>query len=80
MQRAFEVKAIWDPELRLWLSESDIEGLHVEAETFEEFQSLVQDFAAELIVANHYSDLDLSKTNLRDIIPAVIIHHQDSAA
>ena len=44
MQRSFKVNAVWDEEEQLWLSESDIRGLHLEAKTLEEFYDLVNYF------------------------------------
>ena len=52
MQRAFTVTATWDAEARVFTSRSDIPGLVVEAETFEEFVALVEALAPEVIAAN----------------------------
>ncbi|MEL6466404.1 MAG: DUF1902 domain-containing protein [Pseudomonadota bacterium] len=76
MKRSFSVKAIWDEEDQLWLSESDIKGLHIEAETLEEFYDLVNEFASELIVTNHYSDVEMVGKTMRDMIPAVVVSHE----
>ncbi|MDJ0827922.1 MAG: DUF1902 domain-containing protein [Rhodobacter sp.] len=73
-KRSFDVTAVWDAEAKVWYSQSDIIGLHVEAETLPEFLDLVRDLAAELIVANHLSPEDIAGTPLRDLIPAVVIH------
>ena len=73
MQRSFSVQAIWDEEEQIWFCESDIIGLHVEAASLEEFYDLVNEFASDLIVSNHYSESDLSGTSLRDLIPSVVI-------
>jgi len=72
-QRRFTVRAIWDAEASVWIADSDIIGLHVEAPTLSEFQDLVGEFAADLIVANHFSADDLENSELRDLIPAVVI-------
>ena len=64
--------AHWDGKHKIWYSESNLEGLHIEAETFEEFRDLVHEFAAELIVANHISTFDLNRRSIRDLIPAVV--------
>lgn len=76
MRKSFDVSAIWDEDQKLWYSESDLIGLHVEAATFPEFQKLVHEFAAELIVTNHYSDDDLER-DLREIIPAIVISQHE---
>ena len=52
-------------------SESDISGLHIEAETLEEFENELFDVAAELIAANHLTEEDLSASP-RDVIPAIL--------
>jgi len=72
-KRSFTVKAIWDAENAVWISDSDIIGMHVEAATLPEFEALVAEFAADLIVSNHYSADELSSTPLRDLIPTVVI-------
>lgn len=51
-QAAFHVSAIWDEEAGVFFSQSDIPGLHVEAETFEAFVTLVHALAPEMIADN----------------------------
>ena len=44
------LKAAFDEDARVWYVESsDIEGLHVEGDTFEAFRSNVADAAADLL-------------------------------
>ena len=52
MARTFYVKAIWDPEVEVWCSESDIPGLVIETATLAEFESLARQFASELLAEN----------------------------
>lgn len=54
-KRMFSVKAIWDKEAGVYVAESDIIGLHIEAATIDEFESVMMDVAPELIMANHVS-------------------------
>ncbi|MEO0667602.1 MAG: DUF1902 domain-containing protein [Pseudomonadota bacterium] len=77
MKRSFSVKAIWDEVDQLWMSESDIRGLHIEAASLEEFYDLVNEFASELIVTNHYSDVEMVGKTMRDMIPAVVVSHTE---
>ena len=49
----FEVAAIWDEEARVWISESDNIGLHIEGDTLEEFEREVREHAEDLIAQNH---------------------------
>jgi hypothetical protein len=52
MSKTFTVTATWDAGARVFTSKSDIPGLVVEAETFEEFVDLVRALAPEVIAAN----------------------------
>jgi hypothetical protein len=67
----FYISAIWDEEAKVFYSESDILGLHIEAETLEEFERVMNDMAADLIMANHVTKQDLSAKSLRDLIPSI---------
>ena len=71
--RTFKVRPIWDAEAGVYYSDADIIGLHIEAESFEEFEKLVMDPGPELIIANHLSDEDLATIPLRDLVPAILI-------
>ena len=55
MQQTFRVKAVWDAQAEVFYSESDIEGLHIEAATLDEFEAILLDVAPELIMVNHRS-------------------------
>ena len=48
-----EVRAVWDAQAEVFYSESDIEGLHIEAATLDEFEAIMLDVAPELIMVNH---------------------------
>lgn len=74
--RSFYVRAVWDPEEKIFFSESNIIGLHLETSTFEEFEEVLMDVAPDLIVANHLTDADLANTPLRDLVPAIVIEKQ----
>ena len=52
MKRAFKVTALWDDEAKVFTSSSDIPGLVVEADTFEEFVLLVEALAPEILAVN----------------------------
>ena len=53
MKRTFTVKAIWDNEAQVFYAQSDIEGLHIEATSLDEFEEIMLDTAPELIMVNH---------------------------
>lgn len=71
-QRTFSVSALWDEEAGVFYSESDIIGLHIEAETVEEFEQLMFELAPELIVANHITRPEQARRSLKDLIPAIL--------
>jgi Domain of unknown function (DUF1902) len=52
MPKSYTVTANWDPEARVFTSQSDIPGLVVEAGTFEEFVDVVRALAPDVIAAN----------------------------
>jgi hypothetical protein len=72
MKRTFFVKAVWDDEAKVFYSESDIDGLHIEAPTVDAFEDVLFDAAIDMIVANHISASDLANTPIRDLIPAIL--------
>ena len=76
-KRTFTVQACWDQDAGVFYSKSDIEGLHIEAATLDEFEEVIMDVAVELVVANHISPEDLAKKPLKDIIPGVVLKHPD---
>jgi hypothetical protein len=53
LRRTFFVRAIWDDEAQVYVSESDIKGLHIETKTLDEFKQVLDDVAVELILTNH---------------------------
>jgi hypothetical protein len=72
MQPSYYVKAVWDPEASVWISESDIPGLVIEANTLTEFESLIWELAPEMLAANENISgarvtVDFSATSTRDL-------------
>jgi hypothetical protein len=72
LRRTFFVRAIWDDEAQVYVSESDIKGLHIETKTLDEFKQVLDDVAVELILTNHVDRKDLTLENLADLLPGVI--------
>ncbi|KPA99979.1 hypothetical protein SU32_16390 [Ahrensia marina] len=72
MKRTFSVKALWDEEAQVFISESDILGLHIESDTIEEFEDIMHDVAIELIIQNHLSAPDLASRSIKDLVPAIL--------
>ncbi|MDZ7823459.1 MAG: DUF1902 domain-containing protein [Ahrensia sp.] len=80
MSRTYTVKALWDAEAKVWFSDSDIEGLHIEADTIEEFEEILADVGGDLVAANHTTDADLQKFSARDLIPAILFIRPEKVA
>ncbi|MCY3838199.1 MAG: DUF1902 domain-containing protein [Gammaproteobacteria bacterium] len=78
MKRKYLVTAIWDEEAQIFYSKSDIHGLHIEAETLDEFESLIVDLAPDLIIENHLSSEEVNTTPLRDLIPSIVLREPAS--
>ncbi len=72
MKRTFTVKAVWDNEAQVFYAQSDIEGLHIEAASLDEFEEIIIDAAPELIMANHRSVSEIAERPLKDLIPAIL--------
>lgn len=77
MRRTFFVRAIWDDEAQVYVSESDIKGLHIETKTLDEFKEVLDDVAVELILANHVDRKDLTLESLADLVPILIFDLAD---
>lgn len=71
-KRIFNVTARWDDEAKVFYSDSDIIGLHIEAKTIEEFEDVMMDVAPGLVIANHVSKDELASLAPEDIIPAIL--------
>ncbi|MDP9103179.1 MAG: DUF1902 domain-containing protein [Pseudomonadota bacterium] len=52
MAQSYFVKAIWEPEARVWISETDIPGLVIESDTLAEFEALMMRLAPEMLAEN----------------------------
>jgi len=52
MSERYQVHAHWDAEAEVWVSTSNIPGLHVEADTLGEFMELVEALAPEMLADN----------------------------
>jgi hypothetical protein len=50
MRKVYHVEAIWDPQADVWVSNSDLPGLVIEAATMDEFEELIRDLGPQLIV------------------------------
>lgn len=69
--QSFYIRAIWDDEAKVFISESDISGLHIEAEKLEEFEKVLDDIALELIIANHIEPEVIANRPPKDWVPTI---------
>jgi hypothetical protein len=76
-RRSFSIHAKWDEDAKVFYCESDIIGLHIEAETLEEFEQLAMREAPELIIANHMTKPELARASLADLIPTIFVTRPD---
>ncbi|MBK8458177.1 MAG: DUF1902 domain-containing protein [Phyllobacteriaceae bacterium] len=72
MKRTYSIAALWDDEAKVFYSESDIIGLHIEAGTIEEYETVMHEVAVELIVANHLTASEIANKSLKDLMPAIL--------
>ena len=68
----FYVNVLWDDEAKVFVSESNIRGLHVVADTIEEFQEVVEDVAFDLILSNHIDTEKLDASTIRESMPGIV--------
>jgi Domain of unknown function (DUF1902) len=80
MRKSFYIKAIWDDEAKVFYSESDISGLHIETPTIEEFEDLMKDLAVDMVTSNHMTSNELISRPLRDLIPAILWQRPEKLA
>ena len=71
MKRTFYVKALWDEEVKVWYSETDIEGLFIETKTLVEFEEIMPELARDMIFANHTSSVQFTNRSPEDLFATV---------
>lgn len=72
-RKNFRVKAVWDAEAEVFYSESDVEGLHIESASLEEFEQILLDVGPDLIVDNHLRADDMQNRPVADLIPVILL-------
>lgn len=72
MKRTFTVKAVWDDKAQVLYAQSDVEGLHIEVASLDEFEEIMLDAAPELIMANHRTASEICEHPLKDLVPAIL--------
>ena len=79
-QRLFTVTAHWDDEAGVYYAQSDIIGLHIEAETLDDFETILMEVGPGLIVANHISPTALETLRPEELIPAIVWRRPEGRA
>lgn len=78
MRKSFYIKALWDEEAKVFYSESNITGLHIEAGSIEDFQKAMEKCAVDMILENHVKPQDLTRKKLTEIIPTIFWERDSS--
>lgn len=52
MKKSFYVRPLWDDEASVFISETNVPGLSVEAETLDDFLTVASQLAADLLEEN----------------------------
>ena len=73
----FYVNPVWDEDARVYYSDSNIFGLHIEAERISEFDALVQELAPALILENHIMRSESQARELREMGQLRFCHSPD---
>jgi Domain of unknown function (DUF1902) len=79
MKRTFYVKAIWDDEAKIWISETDIQGLFINAKDLDEFEEVVNEFAGELVLENHWRHEKVPPEVIGNTVPIILWQRPDDA-
>ena len=77
MKRTFYVKAGWDDEAKVWISETDIEGLFINAKDLDEFEEVVNEFAGELVLENHWRRENVPSEMIGNTVPIILWQRPD---
>jgi Domain of unknown function (DUF1902) len=72
MKRTFFVKALWDDEAKVWYSETDIDGLFINAKDLNEFEDVINEFAGDLILENHWRLGQVPEEMIRTTVPIIL--------
>lgn len=67
----FYVRANWDAQAKVWVSESNIDGLHIETATLDEFEAVMNDTAAELVVQKPIPKADFARRPMSELVPTI---------
>ena len=77
MQTTFDVRAVWNPEIRKWCSETDIRDLFIEAFDLVQFEDVMRHFGPELIHENHYQRDNSDGLDLSNVMTTIVWERPD---
>jgi Domain of unknown function (DUF1902) len=72
MKTTFFVKALWDDEANVWYSETDIEGLFINAKNLEKFEEVISGFAGDLVLENHWHCDQVPEDLINITVPIIL--------
>ena len=67
----FYIRPVWDEDAKVYISDSNIVGLNIEAKTVKEIYDIAQECAVDLILANHLTEFDIKNHPIKDLIPSI---------
>ncbi len=79
MKRAFFVRALWDEEAKVWYSETDIDGLFINAKNLNEFEDVINEFAGDLVLENHWRHDQVPQELIKTTVPIILWQRPSSA-
>ena len=72
MKRTFFVKALWDDLAKIWYSETDIDGLFINAKDLDEFEDVINEFAGDLVLENHWRRGQVPEETISSTVPIIL--------
>ncbi len=72
MKRTFFVRALWDDEAKIWYSETDIDGLFINAKDLNEFEDVISEFAGDLVLENHWQHGQVPEEMIKTTVPIIL--------
>ena len=75
----FYIRPIWDDEAKIYYSDSNIIGLHLEARSIDELFAIADEVAIDLVLANHISQDDIFAKPLKEMISTMCYDGRNNA-
>lgn len=72
MKCTFFDRAVWDDEVNVWYSETDIEGLIINAKDLNEFEEVMNEFAGDRVLENHWRRGQVPEEMINKTVPIIL--------